>query len=739
LHIRSIPVFFILICLHLGDKSPLFAQQFCNGTLSSNALSWGDFGSGPPSIVQDNPNIAPGYQYDPVGPPGDGFYTIATNTRFDGNAFPCWLNIKDDSDDPDGYMMIVNATQDPGVFLETTVRVCPDTDYTFVVSVHNLNRATCTGTTLPEIDFLINGVVIYQTGPIERSERWERYSVSFTTNAGENELILQLRNNSPGGAGSDFAIDNIGFYHCGPEIKLNQTEIPCEGGKTVIEAIITENIYDNPVFEWQLSDNNGISWISLERSANAQVTLSGARSNQLVRAKAAASLDNLDQELCHVITESSQITTIPSEIKDTTYTICDGSFIVFQDSILSEEGLYLFEEADSDGCIVVISVKVSVLFSSIDTIMIDRFCTGDTFLGILLVGDTSVVETSKNQLGCDSITVYQLLVREATEIELAFDEWICPGETSMVTITSPHLQVIWEDGTITSNRSIDPGIYTISVLDNQRCVQDTLIQVYRYFEGFNWEIDPIGCNEGEVGNILLRFEQIPLDGYRFILNGQPQIIRNNFDINDLNAGTYTLALQSLDNNCSIDTLFELFEPILNFPDWYFVFSNPLMISQPIEVGIVSPHTLSSILWTGDGILSCNDCETLSWRPSEPGRLFLTMVDANGCEFSRDTAIDLSTSRTRIFIPNAFTPNGDNINDQFELLTNQPQTMIESFEIFDRWGGLVYVSNDQNGLPPKWDGTINGRQADPGIYIYLIKVIQIDGQERRYRGTVQLMR
>ena len=735
---RATIILILAICLSVGNQL-LYGQQFCDGTLSLNALPWGDFGSGPPAILPDNPNIAPGYQYDPEGPPRDGFYTIASNTRFNDNVFPCWLDIKDDSDDPDGYMMIINATQDPGVFLETIVQVCPMTAYTFVVSVHNLNRATCTGTTLPEIDFLINGTVIYQTGPIERSERWERYSVSFVTQSGESELLLQLRNNSPGGAGSDFAIDNIGFYHCGPDLKISQLNIPCEGGKSVFEANIAMGVYNNPIFEWQVSTDNGDTWLSLEKSTNEQYTLSTARANQLLRVKAAATLDNLAQELCHVTSDPINIRTMPAETKEATFIVCEGDFVVYQDSILTEEGIYLFEETDDDECIIIVSVKLSIVFSTIDTIVLDRYCAGDSFLGVVLETDTTLQELSKNEFGCDSITVFQLIVRPTTEIELTFDEWICAGQSSDFSVNSPHLQVIWNDGVISSNRPIGPGTYLISILDNQRCLQDTLVQIFEHFEGLNWAVDSIGCEEGDAGSIRIDFNSIPKEGYRLSINGQPQIINDNFNLDNLQPGVYNLALEDLGGKCSRDTVVEFIRLTPSFPDWYFIFSEPFIATQPIEVGLVTPQNLSAINWSGDGTLSCNTCETISWVPAEPGRLTLNMIDANGCQFTRDTILNLSSTRTRVFIPNAFTPNGDNINDQFELLTNQALTVINSFEIFDRWGNLLYVANTQNGNSPKWDGTVNGRQADPGIYIYLIKITQVDGQERLYRGTTQLIR
>lgn len=73
----------------------------------------------------------------------------------------------------------------------------------------------------------------------------------------------------------------------------------------------------------------------------------------------------------------------------------------------------------------------------------------------------------------------------------------------------------------------------------------------------------------------------------------------------------------------------------------------------------------------------------------------------------------------VFVPNAFTPNGDNYNEQFTIKYNGECEMLEyNLKIFDRWGRLIFETNDP--APEKaWDGTSEGRKMMPGVYMWKV--------------------
>jgi hypothetical protein len=93
----------------------------CNGNLGDNIFTEGDFGKGNANVVAMNPGYAPGFIYTTNVPPDDGQYTITNDMRPWSNIFPTWIQIGDNSTDPKGYMMVVNASYAPGIFYEQII------------------------------------------------------------------------------------------------------------------------------------------------------------------------------------------------------------------------------------------------------------------------------------------------------------------------------------------------------------------------------------------------------------------------------------------------------------------------------------------------------------------------------------------------------------------------------------------------------------------------------------------
>lgn len=88
----------------------------------------------------------------------------------------------------------------------------------------------------------------------------------------------------------------------------------------------------------------------------------------------------------------------------------------------------------------------------------------------------------------------------------------------------------------------------------------------------------------------------------------------------------------------------------------------------------------------------------------------------------------------VFVPNAFSPNGDNENDVLYVRGPLVEDMV--FRVFDRWGEMVFESfNRLSG----WDGTFRGKAMDPDVYDYYLKAICVDGQESIIKGNVTLLR
>ena len=96
----------------------------------------------------------------------------------------------------------------------------------------------------------------------------------------------------------------------------------------------------------------------------------------------------------------------------------------------------------------------------------------------------------------------------------------------------------------------------------------------------------------------------------------------------------------------------------------------------------------------------------------------------------------------VYIPNTFSPNGDEKNDLFRVFTNErSDTIIEHFSIYDRWGEKVFESKDFSIHDEQkwWDGTFKGKDMDAGVFVYKINVLFPNGQGEGFIGEVTLLR
>jgi gliding motility-associated-like protein len=88
----------------------------------------------------------------------------------------------------------------------------------------------------------------------------------------------------------------------------------------------------------------------------------------------------------------------------------------------------------------------------------------------------------------------------------------------------------------------------------------------------------------------------------------------------------------------------------------------------------------------------------------------------------------------IYIPNAFTPNGDGLNDGFGVKAEGIQEF--RLEIFNRWGELIFSTTDIN---EQWDGTFKGRKLEnTEVFVYKVSAAGMDSQPQKYNGTVTLV-
>jgi gliding motility-associated-like protein len=121
----------------------------------------------------------------------------------------------------------------------------------------------------------------------------------------------------------------------------------------------------------------------------------------------------------------------------------------------------------------------------------------------------------------------------------------------------------------------------------------------------------------------------------------------------------------------------------------------------------------------------------------PGRYTVKVASKLGC----DSTVYLNLDFLKVYMPTAFSPNDDGINDTFGVFANSPDLQIISIKVFDRWGEQVFVAKNSSNENPvsHWDGNKRGQPAPAGIYVYVVNVLLKGGREQMRYGEVELVR
>ena len=195
------------------------------------------------------------------------------------------------------------------------------------------------------------------------------------------------------------------------------------------------------------------------------------------------------------------------------------------------------------------------------------------------------------------------------------------------------------------------------------------------------------------------------------------------------AGEITVTVFDADG-CTADTTILVTQPpeiLVNLgPDLEEI---DLGSSIEIDANISPPGLqLDELFWSPNVALQCTDfigndtslCNEVTVSPLTTTVYTLSAVDVNGCEGSSSITIEVDKNRN-VFIPNAFSPNGDGFNDEFRVLGGAGVEGVNSMRVFDRWGELVYQAlnfEPKEGSDEFWNGRFGntGKLMNPGVYV-----------------------
>jgi len=206
---------------------------------------------------------------------------------------------------------------------------------------------------------------------------------------------------------------------------------------------------------------------------------------------------------------------------------------------------------------------------------------------------------------------------------------------------------------------------------------------------------------------------------------------------NLTAGNYLIGAEDA-NGCSAETAIQLDEGV------------PIEISlEPLSANVdqgdevqvdvntnLSENEIELVQWNPPTNLSCTDCLSAIITAISDEEYEISITDIRGCSASATFRLLVRPPKINIFIPNVFSPNGDNVNDGFTLFTDA-QISIDKLLIFDRWGNMMFETRNISPNDPSigWDGRFKGQFVNPGVYVYAFHLTFPDGTKEIIHGDI----
>lgn len=405
-------------------------------------------------------------------------------------------------------------------------------------------------------------------------------------------------------------------------------------------------------------------------------------------------LDKMDNMRCNIPNGSLDIS-VEGGSKPYTYLWDTPNADTTQDVYGLRDGNYQVVVTDAEGCSMSATYEVKAIPNP--TILVD----------------TMINETCDGSNGL-------LAVETINGVEPLVYTWN-PDATGTTTGTLPN---------------IPAGTYTVRVKDNLGCTHDTTLTITNHAtQVITVEtIDPEYCDRKD-GHILV---SVKGDTDYFEYSWLPSIADTNSpEIFNLPSGTYTVTV--FDGTCTVSKEVEV--PFVQGPRADFV-------TKTYNVSTNNTFALSDNTQPGGGALTLwnwdmGDNGTESGRLvyysyALPGDYYVLMYveDENRCWDTVTKRIHVYDELV-VYIPNAFTPNGDGLNDDWGPVMQEYKEEGYTLTLYDRWGQQVYFTDRTED---RWDGTIAGKPVTTNsVYSYKITVRDFMGQMHEFVGHVTVIK
>jgi gliding motility-associated-like protein len=360
-------------------------------------------------------------------------------------------------------------------------------------------------------------------------------------------------------------------------------------------------------------------------------------------------------------------------------------------------------------------------------------------------GVYETILTVSTAFGCTDTFTQEVLVIPYPEVNISPDSTICPGFSVPLSaegglnytwappdgLTDPFIAnpIATPEATTTYSVAVDNGYcasedsVTITVLEDLivDIGPDTILCIID-------EIQLFGELVSDVPQSEISYEWFPPDGFNNVNILDPVSTTNETIIYYLAASCGTL------NDTASAVITVLSPPDVEIGTDTVILIQDQQITLTAELlSVVEPVVWQ---WSPASEVSCVDCPSVDVSPDVTTIYSVQVTDGSGCSDIDFVYVKVVPCNESILeIPNIITPNNDGRNDVFRI-QYEGISEIRVIRIFNRWGELMYETDN---IDQAWDGTFNGTICNPGVYVYMIEAICVNGAENIISGNVTLVK
>jgi len=284
------------------------------------------------------------------------------------------------------------------------------------------------------------------------------------------------------------------------------------------------------------------------------------------------------------------------------------------------------------------------------------------------------------------------------------------------------------------------GSYTITVTNEDNgCVDDATITVVENLPTASVQTTQPIC-EADRGSIIVTDVLGGEAPYVYSIDGGDSF-SGAFTFSSLDPASYDIVVQDI-NGCEFEESVIITTGLA--PEIVIEEVQLINLGEIVQLDpqINFPESsIDSLIWTPSDSLSCDTCLMPTSNTLNEIAYNLYIEVEGGCTVEK-TVIIMVDRTQKIYVPNAFSPDGDGNNDAFTIYAEKDNVaQIELFEIFTRWGEMVFQNTEfqPNDETQGWNGIHNDQLMNAAVFIWRAEVTMKDGRTELLQGDVVLMR